>query len=264
MPSQIGPPSHPRLAAVGADARCVRVGVYKILRGSARLRAVNDRTRGFRGLGTQRRRKGRVRNTCAVYHSQPIQSGIVPVPSGVTSTSCISIIACNSRCKAGNRQGIEYAARYGVQPVRSTRYQREDIHYMQHSLLAEAAVVNFDSNVAYAFISQLSNNYCACIHVRAAKSVYLVSAYFKYNHSIRPHLPTLGKSNEQVSEIIGKAAYECLDVYKNITVKKCDWWKDRLDALWMQYARIRRKWQKASKGMGQDAENAKNEFEGEE
>ncbi|GBP75792.1 hypothetical protein EVAR_65424_1 [Eumeta japonica] len=42
---------------------------------------------------------------------------------GVTSTSCrycVSIIACNSRCKAGNRQGIEYEARCGVQPVRRT------------------------------------------------------------------------------------------------------------------------------------------------
>ncbi|GBP26730.1 hypothetical protein EVAR_95241_1 [Eumeta japonica] len=35
------------------------------------------------------------------------------------------------------------------------------LHYLQHLLLAEATMVNFDSKVACAFISELSNNYSA-------------------------------------------------------------------------------------------------------
>ncbi|GBP44870.1 hypothetical protein EVAR_24783_1 [Eumeta japonica] len=106
-----------------------------------------------------------------------------------------------------NLQGVRLASiklqknRTQTKIRHDSRTGTEIVRYMQHSSTAETVVVNFDSNVTCAFIPELINDYCTCVHVRTARvSVYLVSACFKYIHSIVLHVLHLEKVMNKLKE----------------------------------------------------------------
>ncbi|GBP97348.1 Retrovirus-related Pol polyprotein from type-1 retrotransposable element R1 [Eumeta japonica] len=88
-------------------------------------------------------------------------------------------------------------------------YQRDNTGFMQTSQAAEAAIVTAGERTACAFLSELSNDYCSCAHVRTnTGDVYLVSAYFKYSHRIEPHLEHL---QHIINVLKGKKIIICAD-----------------------------------------------------
>ncbi|GBP95674.1 Retrovirus-related Pol polyprotein from type-1 retrotransposable element R1 [Eumeta japonica] len=117
-----------------------------------------------------------------------------------------------------NLQGARAASLELREIARTTRldiiavqeqYQTKEIHYIQKSPTPEAAVVCFNDSIACAFISDLSNEYCSCVHVQAGSvETYLVSAYFKYNQAIDHHLQHM---HQIMLRLKGKKIIICAD-----------------------------------------------------
>ncbi|GBP87565.1 Retrovirus-related Pol polyprotein from type-1 retrotransposable element R1 [Eumeta japonica] len=89
------------------------------------------------------------------------------------------------------------------------QYQSENICYMQNSQKSEAAILVFNTKLAITFLSEISNDYCCCIHLQIGNfDFYLVSAYFKYSHDIEPHLLQIERILERLK---GKRIIICAD-----------------------------------------------------
>ncbi|GBP87566.1 hypothetical protein EVAR_65187_1 [Eumeta japonica] len=70
-------------------------------------------------------------------------------------------------------------------------------------------------------------------------------------------------ANEYAARMTGeieRAAFECLGVYKNNSVRKYDSRSDRLDGLRHNFNRLRRRWQRLQTQPGQLANGAREEF----
>ncbi|GBP96302.1 Retrovirus-related Pol polyprotein from type-1 retrotransposable element R1 [Eumeta japonica] len=116
------------------------------------------------------------------------------------------VIECSPELKTSDqyRSGV-----YWLEPIRGTLPKRKHRLHASTSQAAEAAVIVSGERTACAFLSELSNDYCSCVHVRTnAGDVYLVSAYFKYSHRIEPHLEHL---QHVLNVLKGKKIVICAD-----------------------------------------------------